>query len=288
MKRILVTGASGFIGSYVIGELLKNGHKVIATSTSEEKCSTKPWFSSVKYIQFKFQEYLPESNYFKFFDQPDIVIHLAWEGLPNYKSLFHFEKTLPLQYAFLKNLITNGAKDITVTGTCFEYGFVEGELSEDMRTDPANAYAVAKDSLRRFLQQLQAQHPFLLKWIRLFYMYGKGQNTTSIFSQLNKAIEENEPVFNMSGGEQLRDFLPVEDVASYIAAIALQQKVAGVVNCCSGQPEKLKDFVQKQIRRAESNISINLGYYPYPDYEPMAFWGDTTKLQTILENEESS
>jgi len=122
---------------------------------------------------FNFKDFVQEENYFHFFNEPDLLIHLAWEGLPNYKSLFHFEENLPGHYAFLKNLITHGLSDITVTGTCLEYGLKEGKLSEDMVTNPSNSYAIAKDTLRKFLEQLQSVQPFHLKWVRLFYMYAQ-------------------------------------------------------------------------------------------------------------------
>lgn len=282
MKKILVTGASGFIGNYVIMELLKANFQVIASSSNYLNIQNKPWKDKVEYIPFNFSNYSPDTNYYSFFQQPDIVIHLAWEGLPNYKSLFHFEENLPTHYSFLKNLITNGLQDLTVTGTCFEYGFAQGRLSEEMKTDPANSYAIAKDSLRKFLAQLQSLHPFSFKWTRLFYMYGKGQNEKSLFSQLDKAIEEGQKTFNMSGGEQIRDYLPVEQVAIYIRAIATQQAVDGIINCCSGQPIKLKDVVDNYLKEKKANISLNLGYYPYLDYEPMEFWGDNSKLRTIM------
>ncbi len=112
MRKVLVTGASGFIGEYVIEELLKNNYSVIATSTSADIAVEKTWFSSVKFIPFNFKDYSPDTNYFQYFNEPDALIHLAWEGLPNYKSLFHFEENLPRHYSFLKNLITNGLADI--------------------------------------------------------------------------------------------------------------------------------------------------------------------------------
>ena len=115
-------------------------------------------------------------------------------------------------------------------------------------------------------------------------MYGKGQNPKSLFSQLDKAIEEGQTTFNMSGGEQVRDYLPVEYVAKYIVAIAMQQGVVGVINCCSGKPVKLKDLVIDYLKKNGYDISLNLGYYPYPDYEPMEFWGNNKKLAAILEN----
>lgn len=286
MKKVLVTGATGFIGRYVIEELLKSNHSVIATS-SGNNLSNVPWLPKVDFIPFDFKAYSPATNYYRFFKEPDCMIHLAWEGLPNYKSLFHFEDNLSRHYVFLKNMVTNGLKDLSVTGTCLEYGFKEGALREDMATEPANAYAIAKDTLRKFLQQLQQQHPFLLKWMRLFYMYGQGQGQKSLFAQLDAAIGNNEASFNMSGGEQVRDYLPVEDVARFVKMIALQQQVDGVINCSSGTGVRLKDLVAGYLHQKNATISLNLGFYPYLDYEPMAFWGDNSKLKTILTNEKS-
>lgn len=284
MKKVLVTGASGFIGEYVIAELLKNNYSVIATSASLDKVLERTWYPKVKFIPFNLKDFSESTNYFEYFDKPDTLIHLAWEGLPNYKSLFHFEENLPRHYAFIKNLVTNGLTDVTVIGTCLEYGFKEGCLTEETETNPTNAYAIAKDTLHKFLTQLQSVHPFVLRWVRLFYMYGKGQNPNSIFSQLDQAIENNQDTFNMSGGEQIRDYLPVEVVADYITQIAMQNQITGIINCCSGQPVKLKDLIKNCIKEKKSDIHLNLGYYSYPDYEPMSFWGDNTKLKTIINN----
>jgi dTDP-6-deoxy-L-talose 4-dehydrogenase (NAD+) len=179
-------------------------------------------------------------------------------------------------------MIANGLKDLTVTGTCFEYGFVEGCLSEDLISNPANPYGIAKDCLQKFLSQLQKLHGFSFKWVRLFYMYGDGQNAKSLFSQIDKAIEEGQEIFNMSGGEQIRDYLPVRKVVKYIRDIASQQAVTGIINCCSGQPTRLKDVVLNYLKEKESSIKLNLGYYPYLDYEPMEFWGDDSKLKSII------
>ena len=71
----------------------------------------------------------------------------------NYKAAFHVEENLPRHFAFINNLVNNGVADITITGTCFEYGMQEGCLSELMETYPANAYAIAKDLLRRKLEE---------------------------------------------------------------------------------------------------------------------------------------
>ncbi|MEO6453697.1 MAG: NAD(P)-dependent oxidoreductase [Ginsengibacter sp.] len=285
MKNILVTGATGFIGNYVINALLKNNCKVIATSSNEGKAKMASWFSVVRYIPFNLKEFDNKVDYYHYFEKPDMMIHLAWEGLPNYKKTFHVEENLPRHYSFLKNCIDNGLSNITITGTCFEYGMIEGCLSEEMETKPANAYALAKDTLRKQLQQYQNQKYFQLKWVRLFYMYGRGQSANSLLSQLDNALANKKTVFDMSGGEQERDYLPVEKVAEYIVKIALQNNVTGIINCSNGTPVTVKKLVTDYLNQKQQHIQLNLGYHPYADYEPMSFWGDNEKLKMITGKE---
>ena len=279
--KILVTGATGFVGQYVVRQLLADGHTVVATGTNQVKARKFDWFDQVTFVEYSFPSTGDDQNLYEYFGQPDALIHLAWQGLPNYKATFHFEQNLFPQYLFLKNLIDNGLRDLTVTGTCFEYGMQDGCLSEDQLSMPANPYALAKDTLRKMLQALQTEHPFSLKWARLFYMYGDGQNQNSIIPLLQRAIEQGETVFNMSGGEQLRDYLPIEDVATYLCRIATQTNVAGIINCCSGQPISVRRLVEDYLHTRNAPISLNLGHYPYPDYEPMAFWGNNQKLLSL-------
>jgi dTDP-6-deoxy-L-talose 4-dehydrogenase (NAD+) len=281
--KIVVTGATGFIGNHLIKELLKDmNNEVIATSRDTEKAKKYEWFTKVKYISYDLDS-LEEINLFEYFDKPDRVIHLAWDGLPNYNDLIHIEKNLFNNYQFIKNLVANGLKDITITGTCFEYGLINGCLSEDIQTNPSNSYAIAKDNLRKFIEELKKQFEFNYKWIRLFYMYGEGQGEKSLIALLDKAIQNAEKEFNMSSGEQLRDYLHVQKVASYISKIVLQNQIDNqIINCCSGKPISIRKFVENYLDEKSYSMKLHLGYYPYPSYEPMAFWGDNTKLKKVL------
>jgi dTDP-6-deoxy-L-talose 4-dehydrogenase (NAD+) len=278
--KVLVTGATGFIGNYVIQELLNQEQRVIATSRNAEKAKSCDWFSQVQYIPCDLN--VVQDSFFDFFHQPELLIHLAWEGLPNYQELFHLEKNLFSNYRFLKNILTNGLRKLVVAGTCFEYGMQDGPLSENMETKPNNPYGLAKDTLRKFLEQLQKTTDFEFKWVRLFYIYGKGQSPDAILSQLERALENGETSFNMSGGKQLRDYLPVEKVAKYIVKIARQNRVTGIINCGSGTPISIRKLVEDYLKEKKKSIHLNLGYYPYPEYESMAFWGDTSKLRMAL------
>jgi len=280
--KVLVTGATGFIGGYVIGELLKQNHKVIATSTNKSKAFEKQWFDKVTYIEFSLDDVSSRENLFQYFRNPELIIHLAWGGLPDYKNFSHIDKNLFQQLALIKNLVSNGLTDMLITGTCLEYGMQSGSLREDILTLPGNPYAIAKDSLRKFLEALQRDFYFNFKWVRLFYMYGKGQNPKSIVPLLDHALAKGDTTFKMSGGEQLRDYLRVSEVADILIKIALQNKVQGIINCCSGKPVSVRKFVEQYLLDNNAEIKLELGYYPYPDYEPMAFWGDNEKLKKII------
>jgi dTDP-6-deoxy-L-talose 4-dehydrogenase (NAD+) len=258
MKRVLVTGATGFVGNKLINLLLSQDINVIATSSDISKAKSFNWFNQVEYHELDFKNLNGKTNYYSFFNQPDLLIHLAWEGLPNYKQPFHVEENLPRHIHFLKNMIENGLKDLTVTGTCLEYGMQEGCLTESMDALPIVAYAIAKNKLRIELTELCDKFNVVFKWVRLFYMFGKGQGSNSLFTQLDNAIDQNLDVFNMSGGEQERDFLPVEEMVSLISDISFQEKVTGVINCSSGNPIKVKQLVEKLITLKSSKIKLNL------------------------------
>ncbi len=279
--KVLVTGASGFIGNHVVAYLLKSGVDVVATARELDKAKSLSWFRDLDFIQYDLND--PTSkNLFKLFKEPDLMIHLAWEGLPNYKELFHIEKNLYQHYAFIKNMTQNGLKKLSVTGTCLEYGMQNGCLNEDIPTMPDTPYGVAKDTLRRFIVVLNKTYKFDYKWIRLFYLYGKGQSKNSILSLLDRAIDNNEEVFNMSGGEQLRDYLQVEKAAEYLVNISMQDRENGIFNCCSGKPTSIRKLAEDHLKERGKQIKLNLGHYDYPDYEPMAFWGCNSKMKSVI------
>jgi len=286
--KVLVTGATGFIGNHLIRELLKSkSNQIVATSRSIDKAKKSDWFSKVEYIEYDFNKGTSE-NLYDFFGKPDQLIHLAWENLSNYNSLSHIEVILPNHCDFIESMVLGGLKNIVVTGTCFEYGLIEGCLSEDINIKPENPYAVAKDSLRKFIVNLQKKHSFIYKWIRLFYIYGEGQSKTSLMYLLDRAIKNKDKEFNMSGGNQLRDFLSIDNVVKNINLIAGQDTLINQsINCCSGESISVINLVKNYLKERQHQIKLNLGYYPYPSYEPMKFWGDNSKLK-ILENRRST
>jgi nucleoside-diphosphate-sugar epimerase len=269
--KVAVTGARGFVGRHVLGELAQRNVEVIAT----ERPSTvqdRPAAANVRWVVLDIAR--PPENPYAALESPDVLLHLAWDGLPNYRSLHHVESELPRQFGFLSKAIRNGLPALVAVGTCFEYGQQSGALAASVETRPTNPYGRAKDLLRKQLQHLQSVHSYKLTWARLFYMYGEGQPATSLFPMLKAAVAAGHKQFPMSGGEQLRDYLPVGEVARRLVDLAINPGDPGPVNVCSGQPISVRRLVEGWIAENGWEIEPRYGELPYPDYEPMAFWGE--------------
>lgn len=279
MTRIAVTGASGFVGRHVLEALGTAGcQDVTAVSRGERP----PWLASgIRHVQLDLAA-LPRAAY-RSIGEPDLLLHLAWGGLPNYTSRHHYELELPIHYRFLRSLVEQGLRAVLVTGTCFEYGMRDGALAESLEPHPHNPYAFAKDALRRQLTFLRDEQSFQFTWARLFYMYGAGQSAASLYGQFLAAVERGDAEFPMSGGEQLRDYLPVQEVASILVALAQHAPDAGIVNVCAGRPTTVRALVEGWVREHGWAGALALGRYRYPAHEPMAFWGCDVKLRRLME-----
>jgi dTDP-6-deoxy-L-talose 4-dehydrogenase (NAD+) len=275
---VVVTGASGFVGRAVLSTLAARGIRPTAVTRDRRRLSDFELDLAIVEGDIG----APDPTFIAELARHDTLLHLAWDGLPNYKSLHHFETELSAQYRFLKAVVAEGLRSIVVTGTCFEYGMQEGRLVETGPAHPTNPYGYAKDALRRQLMFLKQETPFALTWTRLFYMYGPGQNPKSIYSQLAAAVGRGDDHFDMSAGEQIRDYLPIEAIADRLARLTLLGREAGVVNICSGEPRSMRGIVESWLRDNDWRITLRLGKYPYPDYEPFAFWGSAEKLREVL------
>jgi nucleoside-diphosphate-sugar epimerase len=275
--KIAVTGATGFVGRHVVAELERRS--LSPTLVCRPQTVVPEALSRHPIVRLDITT--PRATAFDDMGRPDALIHLAWGRLHEYKSLHHFETELPAHYGFLRNLVQSGLGNSVVTGTCFEYGNQAGQLDEARETHPINPYGFAKDTLRRQLEYLRQRTPFNLTWARCFYMYGDGQSSNALLTQLKSAVQAGHRKFSMSGGEQLRDYLPVSQVAAHLVSLALTMQDNGIVNVCSGTPISVRELVEGWIAQNGWSITLDFGRYLYPDYEPMAFWGDPRKLHDI-------
>jgi len=277
VAKVAVTGASGFIGRHVVTALLERDVGIVAASRS-----ARPLDEHGVRVEVAEIDITSPDGAFDRLGRPDVLIHLAWGGLPNYQSISHLKTELGQQQRFLSALVRAGLPRLVVAGTCLEYGMRTGALSEADHCEPSTPYGFAKLALLRHLQFLRCDVGFELTWARLFYTFGPGQAPTSLWSLFNAAVGRGDHTFDMSAGEQLRDFLPVGDLAARLVDLGLLQTGAGIVNLGSGKPTSVRTLVEGWRSALQSDISLNLGHYPYPNYEPMAFWADCTKLSSVL------
>jgi nucleoside-diphosphate-sugar epimerase len=277
--RILITGATGFVGSHTVEQARAAGHEVIATARSEVRFQELPFARDVRFVACDL--HADASAVVTLATEVDCMIHLAWPDLPDYRNHCHVTRHLGADALFLRSMIEAGLKHLVGVGTCLEYGLREGELVETMRTDPSLPYPIAKDALRSLIGAMYPADAFLFRWARLFYMYGPRQNPKSLLAQLDRAMEQGDDTFPMSGGQQLRDYLPVEEVARRLVTLSTAPGPRGIFNVASGTPVTVEGLVRSHIAARCGSIEPELGVFGYPDYEPMEFWGCTAAFEAL-------
>ena len=271
--KILVTGANGYLGEGVTKSLLDYGAAVIATGRASQFIDSRAIVKECDLFSVE--------NPFEYFGCPDAVIHLAWEDGFKHDSLSHIQN-LSKHYTFLTKLIDSGIKQVCGMGSMHEIGFHEGSINENTPCNPLSLYGIAKNALRQSIQIKQKSKGGCFQWIRGFYIVGNASRGCSIFSKITQAVRDGRKTFPFTMGLNQFDFIDYDTMCDQIALVALQQEVNGIINCCSGRPEKLSERVERYIK--ENNYDIKLEYGAFPDrpYDSKAVWGDDRKIRAIL------
>ncbi len=282
-REIIITGGAGFIGSKICAKLVAEGYQVHAWDRGDSTLDLFSAGQSVAYRQIDIYDEAAVRSALKETGASE-MIHLAWGGLPNYMSCHHIDTELVQQIRFIRTAIENGIDRLTQTGTCFEYGAKDGELDESMECHPTNPYGYAKHALQRYVEFLTQEFSFSYRWLRLFYMYGEGQGAKSLYTLLRQAYERGDASFDMSAGHQIRDFLPIQEVIDHVVALHAADIEDGIYNVCSGKPISVRQLVEDWIADWDYDVHLNLGRYPVPSYEPLAFWGNNSKAEAALKD----
>jgi nucleoside-diphosphate-sugar epimerase len=280
MKRVLVTGATGFVGRYAPLFLLSRGYEVHAVS-SRPAASLDADSRALAGVTWHQADLLDErQRQAVVFDvQPTHLLHLAWYAehgkfWTSPENLRWVRATLDLAQCFAEA----GGRRIVAAGTCAEYDWAYGYCSEGVTPlTPATLYGTCKHASQMMLSSFARQVGVSMAWGRVFFLYGPHEHPNRLVSSVILSLLTGQPA-RTSEGRQIRDFLHVEDVASAFVAL-LDSDVEGPVNIASGQPVALRDVIFKIASIIGGESLVRLGEVaPRPD-DPCLLVADVTRLR---------
>lgn len=274
MKKILVTGAAGYIGRHVVKTALDMGYPVIASDFAFKGVDERAEFCDVPLFS-------GDKNIWQALGAPDVCIHLAWRDGFRHNASSHM-KDLSSHVVFLNNLAKGGLPMLTVMGTMHEVGYWEGPITADTPCAPQSQYGIAKNALRQSLLLSLPDTGCLLHWLRAYYITGDEAHGSSIFAKITQAELDGKETFPFTSGQNRYDFIDVDCLAQMIVAASVQDQVNGIINVCTGQPRTLADRVEQFLRDKHYKIRLDYGAYPDRPYDSPGVWGDPARINEIL------
>ncbi len=271
--RVLLTGASGFIGRYVLRALQQHGIEVAAVGR------TRP-DPSVMFIK---ADLLGTSDLSPLLKKARAthLLHLAWyaEHGKYWNSPLNL-RWLDATTRLVETFCSAGGQQVVVAGTCAEYDWAHGYCREDSTPlNPATLYGTAKDATRRLVMAVCAQHQVPCAWGRIFLPFGQGESTSRLIPSLIEVFRKERAPFGINANAY-RDFLHASDVAEGFIKL-LTPEASGVYNVSSGEPRRLLEVVNvlSSLMAADPASVLNLTTDRPGD--PSLFVGESLKLRAI-------
>lgn len=277
MKRVLVTGANGFVGSHSLGLLCSGGYEVHAVDihSPREMIPGVIWHQQDLLDSYAVADLIAQIC-------PTHLMHFAWYSTPQkyWQSVENF-RWLEASIALLRNFQSCGGQRVVMAGTCAEYDWNYGFCTETVTPcRPATPYGICKNALQEILNSYSNEVGLSNAWGRIFFLYGPREHPKRLVSSVINSLLRGETAL-CSHGNQIRDFLHVRDVASAFVAL-LESNVAGPVNIASGQPVKLKDIIMAIGEYIGANHRIEFGAIDTPLNDPPLLVGDSRRLNKEL------
>jgi nucleoside-diphosphate-sugar epimerase len=273
--KVLVTGASGFIGQYVLKLLHSNCIDTVLMGRRKPTVNTQLNFIEVDLLNAPNLEELVRSV------GATHLLHLAWftEHGKFWKSPLNL-KWVQATERLAKAFCSAGGEKIIATGTCAEYEWTDDYCDEEMSSLKSDTpYGVSKNETQRLLKIICLQHQVSFAWARVFFPYGKGEDRQRLIPSLIQFFRHERLPFGVNLDVQ-RDFLHASDVADGLMSLLLSN-ADGCYNICSGEPAKLAYVVQELARFLDGDPQPILNLQSSRSGEPIFLAGKNSKLQGL-------
>jgi nucleoside-diphosphate-sugar epimerase len=275
MKKVLLTGASGFIGRHTIPSILKRGYEVHAAFYTAHPLSMHNkslfWHQCNLMNTDQQRSLLAEVK-------PTHLLHFAWYMTPEkYWTSPENLRWVQTSLDLLINFVEVGGKRAVLAGTCAEYDWSYGYCSEKVTPlRPATLYGTCKHSLQEILKHFSQQTGLSSAWGRIFFLYGPHEHPDRLVPSVIRSLLQGKPA-HCSHGNQIRDYLYVQDAADAFVAL-LESNVSSCVNIASGYPIVIRDLVYKTADQFRRRDLIQLDALPAPENEPPLLVADVSRL----------
>lgn len=267
MKKVILTGGTGLIGTQTIPCLLNAGFKVYVMTMGDEVST-----DNVTYIKANLFDKNAVDKMFSDV-QPEYLLHYAWlsTGLFNDNMNFDF---LTSSIDMLKSFHKYGGKRVVMAGTYAEYGYHNETLKETMPAEPINIYSQCKDFVHKIAEVYCHNNNISFGWGRIFSAFGKEKDPRRLTSDVINHLSANQEVVIRSGS-LIRDYIYTKDIAAAFVKF-LDSNVEGVVNICTGKDTSIHDYVTKiaQAMGKENLVVFNEQASP----QQVRVVGDSTRL----------
>jgi nucleoside-diphosphate-sugar epimerase len=239
VSRVLLTGATGFVGAHTLASLLANGHEVHALARrAGTDASGVVWHEADLLAGAEILEWV----------RPEVLVHLAWYAEHGkFWSSPENVRWVEASLALLRAFAQAGGRRAVLAGTCAEYEWSREVYPEDAPQLPGTLYGAAKHGLYEIAMAYAEQVGLSLAWGRLFFLYGPDEAPARFVPSLIRSLLAGEPA-RMTDGAQRRDFLHVADAGAAFAALA-DSEILGAVNVASGTGVALRELAEQIERR---------------------------------------
>ena len=274
MKRIVLTGATGFIGRQCLSLLAARDNEVHAVSIDVPQQNP----TGIHWHQVDLLEAEQAKNLMATI-RPSHLLHFAWYTIPGlYWTSLENIRWVQASLDLLQAFASNGGERVVIAGTCAEYDWNYGFCSERITPlAPATLYGTCKHALQTMLRAFAGQTNLSTAWGRIFFLYGPHEHPDRLVPSVIRSLLRGEPAF-CSHGHQIRDLLHVEDVADAFVAL-LESNVTGPVNIASGQPVSIRDVIYMIAAEFNREDLIQLGALPTPHNDPPLLVADVRRLR---------